>query len=252
MDAVAAFSLQGQTALVTGAGRNLGRSIAIALAEAGADVAVHVRSNISEGEVVADLVRGVGRRAAVVEGDLGRRDDVTRMVTDCAQQLAAPSILILCAAIREHAPVENVTDEMWQRIIDTDLTGPFQLIREVLPTMRAGGWGRIIAIGGNGAHRVRNIKGLAPVAAAKAGLEGLILAVSREIGAYGITANVVAPGAIADDEVKAAKYTTYLGHLGTAAEVADMCVAVCTPSMGYLTGEVLHADGGGILFSASP
>ena len=183
---------EGRTALVTGAGRNIGRAIALAFADAGSNVGIIVNSSRAEADAVAAEVEARGRRAVVATGDVGDPVACERMVGEVVQALGPVDYLVNNAARRPRQAFLDITVEDWDQLISSNLSSVFYLSRLVLPSMVERKFGRIINIGGpDGLHgfrlRAHNV-------ACKAGLVGLTKAIALEFGPYGITANLVVPG----------------------------------------------------------
>mgnify|MGYP002279829446 CR=1 FL=1 len=186
--------LGGKTAFVTGSGQNIGRAIAVRLAQLGCNVVVNGSTDTSACEETAAHIRASGAEALVAMGDVGRAADVTAMAEAARARFGAVDILVNNAARRPHKPFLEMTEEDWHSVVDIALTGAFLTSRAFLPDMVARGWGRIINFAG-----MKAIKGYyegAPISAAKHGVWGLTKALSTEFAPHGITANVISPGQI--------------------------------------------------------
>src|SRR5215207_6646422 len=186
----ACADLAGRVALVTGAARNIGRAIALALAGAGADIAIIARSDQAAADAVAREVKALGGRAVVVLGDVSREDDAARLVDETVKALGRLDILVNNAAIRREAPVESLSFADWRDVMGVTLDGAFLMIRAAIPHLLASGHGSIINIGGLTAYT--GAPNRAHVISAKAGLDGLTKALAHELGPRGITVNIVA------------------------------------------------------------
>lgn len=230
-------TLAGRTAMVTGGGRNIGRAIAEALADAGAAVAVNGhRDRESLNAVVNGIVERGGRAHATL-GDVSESADVNRMVTELERQLGSVDILVSNVAVRPMRALLDITDEEWEKVLRTNLSASFYLARRVLPGMVARKWGRIIHISGldgftgHMALRAHNV-------VCKSGVVALAKAIAREFGEHGITANSIAPGAI-DTERDWSQYSHYdptkavkeipVNRLDQPSDVAAACVS-CVPN----------------------
>jgi 3-oxoacyl-[acyl-carrier protein] reductase len=243
---------RGRTALVTGAGRNIGRAIALGLARAGANVAVNVRSSIEEGRAVVAAVEAEGVQAALVVGDVADPDVHAGIVDDVLAAFGSLDYLINNAALRRHAPILEMTLEEWNEVIAADLTAPFNLCRLVLPHMVERRFGRIINLGG--ADPSKAGPGRAHVLTAKVGLGGLTRAIAVEFGHVGVTANVISPAVPshlpAENYPEAPSSQVFLDknfaipRPGTAEEVAAACVYLTSTEAAYVTGQNLRVNGG--------
>ena len=253
------MKLEGKVALVTGSGRNIGRAIALAFAEEGASVAVNGLQNRANVEEVAKLIEDRGGRAFPVLADVSDPDQVDRMMDEVSAALGPVDVLVSNAAVRPHKPLTEFTNTEWRLVIGVDLDATFYLSRAVLPHMVEAGAGSIIAISGMAAFGVR--KDSAAVAAAKAGIIGLMRGIAFDYGRLGVRANVVAPGSIDTDRYDQHAYTAGqpavlvpddlsrrqnipMARLGTPEEVAAACVFLASDDGGYTTGQTLHVGGG--------
>ncbi|UVC08637.1 3-oxoacyl-ACP reductase FabG [Rhizobium sp. TH2] len=245
--------LKGQVALVTGAARNIGRAIALALAGAGADIAIIARSDQGAADAVAREVEALGCRATVVLGDVSREDDAARLVDQTVKALGRLDILVNNAAIRREAPVETLSYTDWRDVMGVTLDGAFLMIRAAIPHLLASGHGSIINIGGLTAYT--GAPNRAHVISAKAGLDGLTKALAHELGPRGITVNIVAPGMIETNRAHTggAEPThhqttrTLVGRRGTAEEVAAAVRYLAGSDARFTNGQTLHINGGAYL-----
>ncbi len=239
--------LDGKRALVTGASRGIGQAIAIALAQAGAEVT----GTATTAEGAARIRTVLQRAAGAGEGrvlDLASLGSVAALAE--AQADALPDILVNNAGITRDNLLLRMKQEEWDEVLETDLTGAFRLTRLVLRRMLKQRWGRIINIGSVVA--AAGNPGQANYCAAKAGLEGLTRAVAREVAARGITVNTVAPGFIDTDMTRTLNETqrTQLasqipaGRLGTPEDVAGAVLYLASDAGAYVTGQTLHVNGG--------
>ena len=237
-------TLQGKSALVTGASRGIGRAVALALAEAGAHVAVAYRSRAAEAEAVAALIDELGRRGCVVQADVSDADQVARLVATVERELGGIDILVNNAGITRPLPLEEITTADWDELIAVNLTSAFLVTQAVLPGMRARRWGRIVNIS-SVAAQLGGVVG-PHYAASKAGLHGLTHAYAALLADEGITVNTVAPALIATEMVatnpRARPDLIPVGRFGQAEEVAD--VVRMLVGNGYITGQTINVNGG--------
>jgi 3-oxoacyl-[acyl-carrier protein] reductase len=187
--------LAGKTALVTGASRNIGRAIALRLAGAGADVVVNTLQDSDAAHSVAREIASLGGKCLVQVADIVDRQAVTAMVREAMAAFGAIDILVCNASSRGQIEFLELDYASWRRVIDISLDGTFHCAQATLPGMIAKGWGRIITLGGISWHA--GIKRRAHNLTGKSGLTGLTRALAVEFGDRGITANVIAPGAVA-------------------------------------------------------
>lgn len=243
------FSLQGQIALVTGGSQGIGRATALALAEAGADVAVMARS-LDKCEAVAAEIKALGRRGLAVQGDIGIEEDIKAAVAKVAAELGAINILVNNAAITRDGLLLRMKREDWDAVINTNLTGVFLLTQQVLPMMTKARKGRIINVTSVVAQSGN--PGQANYIASKAGIIGFTKAVAREYAARNITVNAIAPGyietpmtAVLPDAAKDAMLNQIpLKRPGTDQDVAYAVAFLASDEAGYITGQVINVNGG--------
>ncbi|HEY7085600.1 MAG TPA: 3-oxoacyl-ACP reductase family protein [Hyphomicrobiaceae bacterium] len=235
--------LRGRVALVTGAARGIGKAIALALAQAGADVAVNYREREADALVVADAVRGLGPRAMTVRADVSDSSAVNSMVGSIAGELGGIDVLVNNAGMAIRRGLDDLTEADFDRTIAVNLKSAFLCTQAVLPSMRARRWGRIVNIS-SGAARGAGVVGL-HYNASKAGMEGLTRGYSARLAKEGITVNAIAPSLIETDmsphrpEVAA---RIPLGRLGLPNEVAQAVLMVVANA--YMTGQTVQVNGG--------
>ena len=246
------FRLDGKVAVVTGSGRNIGQSIAESFAALGAKVVVNGHADVVAIDAVAEGIRKRGGEAVAIKADVSRDDDVRRLIDGAVEAFGGIDILVSNVGIRRYRLFLDITPEEWDDVIRTNLSAAFYLSRRAIPFMQKNKWGRIIVISGFDGFWGQ-ITHRAPNVAAKAGLHGLAKAIAREFGPDGITANTVAPGAI--DTVR--DWSQYvhqardkilgeipLGRFGTVDELAAACVLLAGEAGGFISGQVIHVNGG--------
>jgi 3-oxoacyl-[acyl-carrier protein] reductase len=235
--------LAGRVALVTGASRGIGKAVALALAEAGADVAVNYRERGEEARVVAEVIAAFGRRSAAVRGDVADSEAVRKMVATVEHDIGPVDILVNNAGIAIRRGLDDLTEADFDRTVAVNLKSAFLCTQAVLPHMRAQRWGRVINIS-SGAARGFGIVGL-HYNASKAGLEGLTRGYATRVVKEGITVNAVAPTLIETDMVTASPELAArvpLGRMGRSEEVAQAVLMVIGNA--YMTGQTIQVNGG--------
>ena len=236
--------LAGRVALVTGGSRGIGRAVALALAEAGADIAVNYRSRENEAGQVKSQGERYGRRCITVQADVSVAADVSRMVQCVEEELGAVSILVNNAGIARPQALEEITEKDWNEIIDVNLKSVFLVTQAVLPRMRAAKWGRIINLS-SAAVQLGGIIG-PHYTASKAGVLGLTHAYASLMAGEGITVNAIAPALIETEMIagnpQARPERIPVGRFGTAEEVTEAVVMLVRN--GYITGQTINVNGG--------
>lgn len=237
-------NLEGRVALVTGAGRGIGRTIALTLAEAGADVAVNYHERAETAAATARDVQALGRRVEVVQADVSVGAEVARLVGTVEAALGPIDILVNNAGVARPCPIEELTEELFDRTIAENLKSAFLCIQAVLPGMRARGFGRIVNIS-SGAARGAGVVGV-HYNASKAGMEGLTRGYAARVIKDGVTVNAVAPSLIATEMIKPHRSANIdripVGRLGTTDEIASIVLMVVGNA--YMTGQTIAANGG--------
>ncbi len=242
--------LTGRVALVTGGSRGIGRAIATDLARAGADIVFTFRSDCDGAALTMRVLEAGGRCAIALRADGTDRAAAGRAVMETVARFGRLDILVNNAGINRDAVVWKMDDDAWDEVIDADLGAAFRFTRAAVPAMRESGGGSIVNIASiNG---LRGKFGQSNYAAAKGGLIAFTKSVAREVAAFGITANAVAPGLIETDMVAAmpeqaraaSVAETVVGHLGRPEDVAAAVVFLASPSARHITGVVLQVDGG--------
>ena len=236
--------LSGRIALVTGASRGIGKAIALALAGAGADVAVNYRVQAGAAGAVCKQIRAAGRKCIAVQADVSISADVERLVRTTENELGPVGILVNNAGIAKILPADQVTEEIWNEYLRVNLTSVFLVTQRVLPGMRAVRWGRIINLS-SVAAQYGGIIG-PHYAATKAGILGLTRSYASQFAKEGITANAIAPALIETDMIaglpKDIATRIPVGRIGAPEEVGRIAVLLAQSS--YITGQTINPNGG--------
>ncbi|MGN7453856.1 3-oxoacyl-[acyl-carrier-protein] reductase [Paenibacillus pasadenensis] len=242
--------LTGKTALVTGASRGIGRAIAVALAEAGADVAVNYAGSEAAAAETAAAVEALGRKALVLKGDVGKAADFDGLVKSVLDAWGRIDILVNNAGITRDNLIMRMKEEEFDQVIETNLKGVFNGIKAVSRPMMKQRSGRIINI--SSVVGALGNPGQANYVAAKAGVIGLTKSSARELSSRGITVNCVAPGFIETDmtdKLPAEARESMLGgiplaRLGRPEDIAAAVRFLASDAAAYMTGQTVHVDGG--------
>jgi 3-oxoacyl-[acyl-carrier protein] reductase len=248
--------MKGRTAIVTGSGRNIGRAIALSFGRLGANVVVNGHRDRAAADAVVEEVRAAGGEALAHMADVADDAAVKEMVDAAAARFGGVDIVVSNVAVRKKQAFLDITPEDWQEVLQTNLTPAFYLARHAIPHMQARRWGRLVLISGfdgfwgQVTHRAHNV-------AAKSGLHGLAMALAREFGADGITANTVAPGAIdtvrdwsqySHQERARLESEIPSGRYGKPDEVAAACDFLCSDRGAFVSGQVIHVNGGHYMY----
>ncbi|KZR74948.1 3-oxoacyl-[acyl-carrier-protein] reductase [Prochlorococcus marinus] len=240
--------LTGQTALITGASRGIGRAVALALAEAGAEVVVNYSSSADAAEEVVQAITSNGGSAYAIKANVAEEDAVDQLIKTVLERSSSLDILINNAGITRDGLLMRMKTEDWQAVVNLNLTGVFLCTRAVARTMLKQKSGRIINI--TSVVGLMGNAGQANYAAAKAGVVGLTKSTAKEVASRGITVNAVAPGFITTDMTKELDSGPILaaiplGSFGTPEQVAGAVrFLAADPAAAYITGQVLQVDGG--------
>jgi 3-oxoacyl-[acyl-carrier protein] reductase len=242
--------MKGVVALVTGSSRGIGRAIALALAEAGANLAVTYNQSANSAQIVSEEIRALGSNAIVLQLDVSERESIKRAIKEIIHAFGSIDILVNNAGILQQKPFLEITDDEWHKIIDINLKGPFICSQVVLPLMQRQGHGRIINIASSGGQ----LGGTLAVhySASKAGVICLTKSLAR-IGAPNILVNCISPGLIDTDmtqeEINSRDGLEKirqipLGRPGLAEEVAKVAVFLASDQSSYITGQTINVNGG--------
>jgi 3-oxoacyl-[acyl-carrier protein] reductase len=243
-----------RVALVTGAGRNIGRAIALALAGDGVAIAVNVRTSKDQAQAVVSEITAAGGKAIMCLADVTDRKAVDAMIEQVRKTYGRLDILVNNAAIRDESPFEQTDFSAWRHALEVCLDGAFHCSQAALPLLKQSDAGTIVNIGGLTAHTGASHR--VHVVTAKAGLVGMTRALAHELAPHNITVNCVAPGLIdTDRSARSATLTPHhhaerknlLGRRGLPGEIAEAVRWLSGPGGRYITGQVMHVNGGAYL-----
>lgn len=245
------FRLDGRVACVTGGNSGIGRTMALALAEAGADVAL-VGREPERLEAAGVEVRSHGRRSQCVPGNLADRADLARVVEAVSKGLGAPDILVCAAGINERPSMTVLDADVWDRTMRINLDAPFLLARAFAPSMAERGWGRIINLAS--LQSVRSFNNSGAYGVSKAGIAHLTRTLAEAWSPRGVNCNAIAPGffptpitrAVFSDPERAKSMAarTMIGRNGALEDLRGATVFLASRASDYITGQVLFVDGG--------
>jgi NAD(P)-dependent dehydrogenase (short-subunit alcohol dehydrogenase family) len=245
------FDLTGRVALVTGGSKGLGKAMARAFAEAGADVVIASRHENELRSALEEILQGTGRKGRYIVADLARRDEAARLAREAEGAFGKVDVLVNNAGTNKPQAIDSITDAAWDMVLELNLSSVMALTRALAPGMKARRWGRIIHISsvmGYVSKEGRNI-----YSATKSALIGFARSSALDLGAYGITVNCIAPGPfltdlpgglLSDAEKKAFADRTALGRWGEPRELAGPALLLASEAGSYITGETLVVDGG--------
>ena len=245
---------EGKVAIVTGAGRGMGRAVALRLAAGGASVAIN-DLRLEDAQRVADELRSSGAKSLAVEGDVTYNGDVRRVVNSTIDAFGAVHILINNAGVLRPTPVIDIEEDEWDFVVGVNLKGTYLCSRAVLPAMRDQGWGRIVNFSSTAGKNVSTVGG-AHYTAAKAGILGFTRHLAKEEAGHGITVNSVCPGLIdtemVRDTISDARADAYaasfpIQRLGQPEEVAELVAFLASDRASYITGASLDINGGDLM-----
>jgi 3-oxoacyl-[acyl-carrier protein] reductase len=243
--------LAGKTALVTGAQQGIGRAIALALAQAGADVAVNYLDDRAAAEGVAAEVKGAGRRAVVIQGDVSRAAEARAMVEAAVARLGALDVLVNNAGVFPRSEFLELTEEQWDHVLGVNLKGGFLCAQAAARAMVAGG--RRGAIVNISSSAIRGDARGVHYSASKAGVLGMTRAMALALAPHGIRVNAIAPGLTdtaqprygnTEEQIAARAREIPLGRMAQPDEIARVVVFLASEAAGWITGELIHVNGG--------
>lgn len=254
------FSMAGRRALVTGGSVSIGREIALAFAEAGADLAVHHAAAADAAFGLPNAARDVvgeiearGRRAVAIEADFIRPGEAARCVAAAREALGAVDVLVVCASIQYRTPFLDISEEQVERQIQINFRATIELLQAALPAMKAAGWGRVLTIGS--INQTRPEPELSVYAALKSAQHNLAINLAADYAAHGVTINNLSPGLIATernrwrrqdpaDWAEIERASSPMRRAGAPEEMAGAALLLCSEAGRFITGADLQATGG--------
>ncbi len=244
------LGLKGKSAIVTGASLGIGKSIALALGREGVNVALNYRKHAEEAEAQVSQIQEMGARAIAVKADVASFSDAETMTKKVVETFGGLDILVCNAGVNRDAVIWKMSEQEWDDVLDINLKGYFNYIRNAAPIFREQKRGKIVCV--TSINGLRGKFGQSNYSASKAGIIGLVKSVAREMGKSGVNVNAVAPGLIETDMIREAPEKVkemalaeiVLGRLGLPGEVADVIVFLCSDKARHITGEVIRVDGG--------
>jgi len=246
--------MRGQVAIVTGGGSGIGRAVCLQLAGRGVLVAV-TDIRLPSAQQVADDIVSRGGEAAAYQANVTLNGDVENVVQQVVQRFSRIDILVNCAGIYQVGPIASVSENEWDRVIDTNLKGTFLFCKAVVPVMQRQGRGAIVNLSSI-SGRTKSTLAAVNYVASKAGVIGLTMALANQLAADGIRVNCVAPGTIdtpmtssvfSADDVERFRRQIPLGRMGQPDEVAAAIVFLASPEASFITGETLNVNGGAFM-----
>jgi 3-oxoacyl-[acyl-carrier protein] reductase len=245
--------LTGKVALVTGAGKGIGRAIALKLAQHGASIVINYRSSAKEAEEVIEEIRNSGGKAEMVQGDVSNFEDANKVIKFAVESFGRLDILVNNAGITKDTLLLRMKEEDFSKVLDVNLKGVFNCTKHASAVMLKQKSGKIINI--SSVVGLMGNAGQSNYAAAKAGILGFTKSIAKELGTRGITVNAIAPGFITTDmtEVLSDKVkeklieNVPLKRLGSPEDVANLAAFLASDNAGYITGQVINVDGGMVM-----
>ena len=245
------FNLTGRTALITGGNKGLGKAMARGLAVAGADVLIASRHEAELQAALVEILHGTDRRGEYLVTDVSDRNAVKKLATDAIAKMGKIDIVINNAGMNHPEPIDAITDDIWDRVLEVNLSSVMALTRALVPGMKERGWGRVIHIASIFSQVSKEKRNA--YSASKSALQGLCRASAIDLGPFGVTVNCIAPGPFLTDMPMAILSTaekqlfadhTCLGRWGNPAELVGPCLLLASDAGSYITGQTLYVDGG--------
>ncbi|HMF55136.1 MAG TPA: SDR family NAD(P)-dependent oxidoreductase [Pyrinomonadaceae bacterium] len=249
------LNIKGRVAVISGGSRGIGRAVVQKFAEAGAHVSVNFLKDEEAALAVVEEARGLGVKAIALRADVSRPDDAEKLIQASLENFGRIDFLVCNAGVWQGAPVEEMTEALWDRVLEINLKGTWTLCRAAVAHMKRAGFGRIVIISSTAGQRGE--AGYSNYAASKGGQIAFTKSLAAELGRYGITVNAVAPGWV-DTEMSAVALGSEesrkeifgeipLGRVATVEDIALPVLFLCSDWARHITGEVLSVNGGSVL-----
>src|SRR5690349_22449928 len=249
------LGLAGRVAIVTGGSRGIGKAVVVLLASCGADVVVNYISGEDAAAATVNLARSHGVKSMAILANVAQLDEAERLIRETVEQFGRVDFLICNAGIWDGAPVESLSEELWDKTLEINLKGTWSVCRAAVPLMKQQRFGRIVIVSSTAGQRGE--ANVSNYAASKGGQISFTKSLAPELGSFGINVNCVAPGwvdtemsagALADNAThEAIKKLIPLGRVATPEEIAGPIVFLCSTWANHITGEVLNVNGGSVL-----
>jgi 3-oxoacyl-[acyl-carrier protein] reductase len=249
------LGLKGRVALVTGGSRGIGKAVVGLFASSGTHVAVNYVRDEAAARATVNLAQGHGVKALAIQADVSQLDQAEQLVQETVEHFGRLDFLICNAGIWEGAPVEEISEELWDKTLEINLKGTWSVCRAAVPLMKQQGFGRIVIVSSTAGQRGE--ANVSNYAASKGGQISFAKSLAPELGGFGINVNCVAPGwvetemtaeALADKVTQESiKKSSPLGRVATPEEIAGPIVFLCSTWANHITGEVLNVNGGSVL-----
>jgi NAD(P)-dependent dehydrogenase (short-subunit alcohol dehydrogenase family) len=246
------FNIKGKKALITGSSQGIGKGIAVALAEYGADIILHCRTDASDAADAAQEIEKIGAKVTVVTADLSKPEELANLYQQVADQCGSPDILVINASVEIPKLWEEITEQDFDEQVNTNFKSTFLIMQHFAPEMRSRGWGRIVTIGS--VQQVKPHPAMLIYAATKSAVLNMVQNLAMQLADIGVTVNNLAPGVIGtarlDQDIPETperinkRLETPSGQIGDPQDCAAMAVLLCSQAGRFITGQNIFVDGG--------
>ena len=249
------YGIEGKVAIVTGAGRGMGREVARKLVDLGANVVINDVSLEDAKSSIEDISNSGNNEMFAIDGDITNKNDVDNLILKTSEKFGGIDILVNNAGVLRPTKVIDIEEEEWDWVVNVNLKGTYLCSRAVLPSMISRGWGRIVNFSSTAGKNISTVGG-AHYTAAKAGILGFTRHLAKEAAQFGITVNSVCPGLIATEmvlstideaQIKSYESSFPISRMGQPYEVADLVAFLASNKASYITGASLDINGGDLM-----